>query len=168
MVKVFTVGPRITQIDQEDRNWVRSELDRCCSRLCRRYPKNLEAMISLAPGIGEIWFEIAHTNYGIPVDSWAIHRDMGAHWANGVKAGFNDMIKASQSFRVAYPSREPLKPWMYLGHLRQMAAEADMHVVVWSGDQDDFIAGLVDQNKPLYWINQHDRRVRWQPDGYAV
>lgn len=164
MTRVFAFGPRESKIG-DSKSWVQIELARCMHRLRQRHGDAL-AMVSLTPGVGSWWFDHAQ-KFNVPIDSWAVHVDMGLHWANGTRVRFNNMIKDSESFRVAYPREDKLEPWMHLGHFREMAQEANVTVAVWDGDRDNFVADILDHtNRQFYWIDFKQRQVKWCPDGY--
>lgn len=165
MPKVFAVGPRDTQFHEAQAAWVDKELDRCVGRLVRRYSP-LTAIVSLAPGVGVRWFDTVK-RYGLSVESWAIHRDMGKCWSKPSKEKFNRIVKSSDAFGVNFPSSGELNPRMFYDHLRSLATAADIHVVIWD-DQSEAIAGLVSRDKPTYMIDPQARRVQWYGAGYCA
>jgi len=168
MTRVFAIGPRTSKLTEKQLSWVRVELVRAMGRLVQRHG-SLNALVSLAPGVGRLWWEAArlHTPY-VKVESWVVHPDHEKTWTQQRWAFNNDVIKQSDSFRVSF-STGHIEPQMFHGHVHMMAESCDIQVIVWDGNRDEYaIAVALESARPTFWIDPASLRVQWMPEGMPV
>lgn len=166
MTRIYAIGPSNFR-DDKKLSWARVEMIRAMNRLKQRY-HDVTALVSLTPGVGPIWYEAAKAA-DAQVESWVVHPEHQRYWRAGHRSGlYDEIIRESAGLCVSFTDGQ-LAASMYYHHVRKIAESADITVLVWDGDPEDYGAEIVREvADSIYLIDYRRMKVEWMPDGYAV